>query len=167
MSTEAKPEEKKTAEAPPAKKSGGPGILGILLPALIAGGAAFGGARVAAGHAPAAAHAEPAEKHHVVKAPGPTQALEPFLVTVHDANHKGHPMKMTVAIEFDAQSHDDPKNLVPRLRDTILTYLRSVTYEQLVDGEHNEKMRTEMLERCRAAGAGSAEKILITDFVVQ
>ena len=56
--------------------------IALILPAILAAAAAFGGARVAVARAAAPAEhaAEPAEKP-----PGPTVTLEPFLVTIPDA----------------------------------------------------------------------------------
>jgi flagellar basal body-associated protein FliL len=159
------PDDKEAQKAaPPAPKPSTLGaLLRIVLPAIFAAGAAYGGARGAAAH-PSAAHKEEKAEHH---APGPTVALEPFLVTLHDANHKTHPMKMTVAIEFDPKSHEDYKPYVPRLRDALLVHVRGLSYEQVVDSAHGEKLRAELLERCKHVGANGAEKVLITDFVIQ
>jgi len=57
-------------------KGGPPAIVGILLPALLAAGSAFGGAKLAGGGAPA--HGGHEATH--VEAPGPTEVLDPFLV---------------------------------------------------------------------------------------
>ncbi len=162
-----KPREGADAAAP-AKKGGGvvPMILGILLPAILAAGASFGGARVAGGHQPAP-HAEPAA-HVEAKPPGPTVALDPFLVSVPDAKGKGHPMKLSLAVEFGGLVHEDTlKAFVPRIRDAILAHMRSLTYEEAVDSAHSDKLRDELLERCKKAGAAGAERILITDLVSQ
>ncbi len=140
-------------------------IVGIILPAILAGAASFGGARAAAGHAPAA-HAEPA--HPEVKPPGPTVALDPFLVSILDTAGKAHPMKLSVAVEFDALVKEDTlKAFVPRIRDAILSHMRTLTFEDAVNAEHSEKLREVLLERCKKAGANGAERILITDLVSQ
>ncbi len=155
-------EEKKSA----ASKSGGagPGLLGMVLPSIFAAAAAFGGAKVAGARhatAPSAAHAPE------VKPPGPTLALEPFVVTIPDANKKVHPMKVTVAVEFGPKAREDElKLLTPRIRDASLEYFRTLTYEEVIDPAASDKMRPEILERLRAAGTG-AERVLITDLVVQ
>jgi len=156
----------KEAEAAPKKGGGGAGlVLGLVLPALLAAGASYGGSRAAA-RAPAP-HAE-AHPHAEVKPPGPTLTLEPFLVSVVDANKKGHPMKLSVAVEFGATVKEDTlKSFVPRIRDAILAYMRTLSYEDAVDSHHAGKLREELLERCQKAGAASAEKILITDMVSQ
>jgi flagellar basal body-associated protein FliL len=154
----------------PAAKGGGPGLLGMLLPALFAAGAAFGGVKMAGGHHEAAAAGEAAE---AVKPPGPTLALDPFLLSISDANKKVHPMKVTIAIEFDAKEskgekgEEALKGLTPRIRDAVLGFLRTVTYEETIDPAGGDKIRADMLERVRGAGAPSAEHILITDLVIQ
>lgn len=163
-----KPKEGAAAAAPAAKKGGGAVamILGILLPALLAAAGSFGGARVAGAHQPAP-HAE-VTAHVEVKPPGPTVALDPFLVSVPDAKGKGHPMKLSVAVEFGGLVHEDTlKAFVPRIRDAVLAYMRTLTYEDALDSAHSDKLRDELLERCKKAGASGAERILITDLVSQ
>lgn len=154
----------KPPAAEPAKKSSS-SPLGLILPAILAGAAAFGGARVAGAHgqgAPPAEHAEPA-----AKPPGPTLTLDPFLVTVQDAAKKSHPMKVTLAVEFDASTKEDAiKNFVPRIRDISLTYLRGLSYEIAIDPKPDQ-IRADLLDRARTAGAATAQQVLITDLVVQ
>jgi flagellar basal body-associated protein FliL len=146
---------------------GKPNIIGMVLPAVLAAAAAFGGAKVAGAH-----HAAPAAEHgEATKPPGPTLALDPFLLSVSDANKKAHPMKVTIAIEFDANGKEEKeealKALTPRIRDSALGYLRTQTYEGAIDPSGGDKMRTELLERLRTTGAPTAEHVLITDLVLQ
>ena len=153
------------AAAAPPKPSAVGGLMKFIIPAILAAGASYGGARGAAAHPPppaAAAHkAEPA-------APGPTVALEPFLVQVIDAKGKGHAMKVSLAVEFEATAKEDAlKPFAARIRDAILSYVRALSYEEAADGSHVDKMRAEMLERCHSAGATGAVRLLITDFVLQ
>jgi flagellar basal body-associated protein FliL len=164
-------DEKKTpAAAPPASGGGGAGkILGLVLPALIAGAASFGGAKFASGH-PAAAASSP--EHAEAKAPGPTLPLDPFLLTVPDGNRKPHAMKVTIAVEFDpaapaGHGEEGFKTLIPRIRDSALSYLRTLTYEEVLDPTVSDKMRTDLLEKAKSSGAPGAQRVLITDFVVQ
>jgi len=144
------------------------GLLRLLVPALLAAGAAYGGTRAASAHGPAA-HAPELASRHVVpsRPPGPTLPLEPFLVTLFDGAKKTHPMKMAIAVEFDAQTKEDLKTFVPRIRDAVLAYLRTLSHEYVTDPANLEKIRSEIVERCRAAGATTADKVLVTDFVVQ
>lgn len=164
-----KPKEATPAAAPapapaPAKSGGVPLVLAVILPAVFSAGAAYGGVRAAAGHAPAA-HAEAPKRE--VHPPGPTVALDPFLVAVVDGAKKQHPMKLTVAVEFDATAKEESiKAFMPRIRDAILSHMRTLSYEDAMDS-HTEKLRDELLERCRKVGAVNAERILITDLVSQ
>jgi len=141
------------------------GVVLLVLPAILAGGAAFGGAKIAGAHHAVAA---PSEHVEAVKPPGPTLPLDAYLLTVADANKRPHAMKVTMAIEFDQNAKEEAmKALVPRIRDSTLAYLRTTTYEQAIDAASTDKMRGEILEHVRAGGARDAQRILITDFVVQ
>jgi flagellar basal body-associated protein FliL len=159
--------ENKEKPAAPATRAG-PGILAMVLPAVFAAAAAFGGARVAgAKHGPAIAASAQAE---TAKPPGPTLALDPFLLSVADANKKVHPMKVTIAIEFEGpagKEEEGLKGLTPRIRDASLGYLRTLAYEEVIDPVGGGKMRTELIERLRASGVPTAEHVLITDLVIQ
>lgn len=151
--------------AAPARSSFIGALVRAVLPAILAAGAAYGGSRAAL----AAAHGGQDDREQRVEArpPGPTLPLEPFLVTLFDANRRPHPMKLTVAVEFDGSVKEDMRTYVPRIRDAILVHLRTLPYEQATNPDHVEKLRVELLERCRSAGAQGAERVLVTDFVVQ
>jgi len=163
-----KPADPAAAAAAPKKSSAVGGMMKLLIPAILAAGASYGGARAAAAHAPQAPVQQASAHHADAPAPGPTVALEPFLITINDSRGKGHVMKVSVAVEFDHLAKEDAlKPFAPRIRDAILTYLRALTYEEAGDGARMEKMRTDMLERCTKAGASSAVRVLVTDFVLQ
>jgi len=161
MAEDAKKDAKKEAPPAPAAKGGGP--LSFILPAVLAGAAAFGGAKIAgAGHG--------AEKHETpeMKPPGPTMALEPFILAIPDKSEKVHTMKVAIAIEFDAHEKEEAlKALQPRVRDAVLTFLRSLTYEKAADREEMDKARAELLEAVKKVGATTAEQVLITEFILQ
>lgn len=178
MSEEKKTEEAKPDTKPdtkPKKPSAVGGILKVMIPALLAAAASYGGTRYAKAQNAiiVVQQKEDAESGHGKKdahqPPGPTISLDPFLLSVFDAQKKPHPLKMTVAVEFDAKAaaHDDPKAFMPRIRDAVLTHLRRTTYEDVADPAHYDKLRKELLEQCQEVGAESAKKILITDFVIQ
>lgn len=169
-----KPAEEATPAPPPKKPSAIGGLLKILIPAVLAAGASYAGTRYAKAQNAIVVikEKEEAEGHGKKEAhqpPGPTISLEPFLLSVFDVQKKPHPMKMTVAVEFDAKAaaHEDPKAFMPRIRDTVLTHLRKMTYEDVSDPAHYDKLRKELLEQCHEVGAESAKKVLITDFVIQ
>jgi flagellar basal body-associated protein FliL len=82
---------------------------------------------------------------------------------------------VTLAVEFEGnpkeskeESKDDSlKGYTPRIRDAALSYLRLMSYEDAIDSNHSEKLRSDLLEKFRAAGAVTAERVLVTDLVVQ
>jgi flagellar FliL protein len=143
-------------------KGGKGGPLALILPALLAGGAAFGGAKLSGGPPPAP---------HVVEAaaepPGPTIALEPFLVSIAD-QQRPHVVKLTLAVELKHLAKEEEfKAYVPRIRDATLTYLRSLTFEEASNSDHLEQLRADIRERLKTIGATAVENVLITDFVTQ
>jgi len=159
-------EEKKTEEKPPKKVLSA--ILAIVIPSLIAGAGAFGGAKLSAAHAAAGPSSAPEHAAVVAPPPGPTVSLEPFVLLTPDVTKRMHAMKVTLAIEFDEKAKEETlKSFTPRIRDAALAYLRGLSYEDAVDGEKSERVRTDLLERFRAVGATAANRVLITDLVVQ
>lgn len=174
----AKSDKDKDGEAKPKKKLPIMSIVGMLVPAILAAGAAYGASRVTMGKAAAQpSHSATPENSHKEKEkdgkydphpPGPTMALEPFLVTLPATDKKPHAMRLTIAIEFDSHTKEETiKAFLPRIRDAVLTYLRNTTYEEMSDKDRQEKIRAQMLDRIHAAGALGAEKILVTDMVLQ
>jgi flagellar basal body-associated protein FliL len=160
--TEAKAPEK------PAKSSRGgiAAILGMVLPGLLGGGAAFAGATFGANRAAGApvevvAEAEP-EK------PGPTVALEPFVMNLEDGEGRGHALRMSVSVEL---AHDaaatDLEPFVPRIRDATITLLRGMSFEEAAAPGAHDAVRDRLLERIREIGVAKASRVLITDFVMQ
>jgi flagellar basal body-associated protein FliL len=157
---------KEPADTAPAKKKSSLGVVGLLLPALLAGGASFGGTKFSTARAAIPGMAQAPERS--MSAPGPTLAAEPFLIVVQDTNKKPHAMKVTLAVEFDEKVKEETlKGFTPRIRDAALTYLRALSYDEALDSGRNDKLRNDLLERFRAVGAGSAQRVLITDFVIQ
>ncbi len=151
------------AASPTPPKSGKGGPIALILPAILAGAAAFGGAKVSGGPPPAP---------HVVEAaasepPGPTVALEPFLVSISEGQ-RAHVLKLTLAVELKHLAKEEEfKAYVPRIRDATLTYLRSLTFEEAANSEHLEQLRSDIRERLKSIGATAVENVLITDFVTQ
>jgi flagellar basal body-associated protein FliL len=149
----------------PAPKKEGVNVVGLVVTAVLAGAAAFGGARVA-GARGGGGHGPP--RHAQQEPPGFTLALEPFLLMAHDTGHRGHPMRVTLAVEFEQSVKEDGvRPFVPRIRDSALAYLRGVTYEDASDPARTEHLRAELLERFRGTGAGGVSRVLITDLVTQ
>lgn len=156
-------EKKEPAADAVKKKSSGPSVVGLIVTALLAGGASFGGAKLGS-----SAHAATVVIHEVAaKPPGPTLALEPFVVTFQDAAQKNHAMKLTIALELSHTAKEEEfKAFVPRVRDATLSYLRAQKPEDAQAG-NLDKIRDELKERLTKLGAEQIERVLITDFVVQ
>lgn len=138
-------------------------FVGVALSAVLAGGAAYGGARAAS---KPAAHAKPEKPKYVT--PGPTVPLDPFLANTQDSEGKPRAIKLTIAIELakDAKE-DDFKVFLPRVRDVTLAYLRAQSFERLTDQEDTDAVRKELLAKWHAVGATSASQVLITDLITQ
>ncbi len=155
-----------TKEAEPPKKKGGMAgaLIGVVVSAVLAGGAAYGGAKAASGghHEP---EPPPKPKFHP---PGPTVPLEPFIANLPDKEGKNHAVKVTIAIELAREAQEDAfKVFVPRVRDVTLSYIRSLSFEQIASNDATEKMRKELLEKWQAVGAVDAQGVLITDLITQ
>jgi len=146
------------------KKKGGPGIVGMVLPGILAAAGAFGGAFFAGGSAPA--EEEPQEEQSNM--PGPTVPLLPFVINIQDADGAVHPMKITLAVELAPGT--DPKNFelfVPRIRDTCITYLRSLDYKDASDSKSKERLVGDLLAQIHKLGAEMAVGVLVQDYVIQ
>lgn len=167
MSDEPKKEEEKKPAAEPKKKGGAGLVIGIIIPALASAGAAFGAVKVT-NKGPQKEHIVEVVVHKEMKPTGPTLNLEPFLVNVPDEHKKVHPFKLTVAVEFEEKVKEEMvKGYTPRIRDAVLSHVRTMTFEEASDHAHTDKLKAELLHRVQEAGATSAEKILVTDMVTQ
>jgi flagellar basal body-associated protein FliL len=156
-------------DAPAAPAKGPNPIITMVLVAVVAGGASFGGVKLgsAAKHG-AGGHEAGAPSVRVMKAPGPTIPLEPFILSINDAQGHAHAMKVTLAIEMEAGGHEEPaKVFLPRVRDATLAYLRALTYEEASQPARMEKARNDLLDKYLIVGFPGAERILITDLVLQ
>jgi flagellar basal body-associated protein FliL len=142
-------------EAEGGKKGGSTMVLvGVVLSAVLAGGAAYGGARAAS-----KPHDQP---------PGPTVDLEPFIANITDSEGKPHAIKMTIVIELTREGKaEEFKVFIPRVRDVTLAYLRSQSFDRIVDQENTDVLRKELLAKWHGVGATEAHQVLITDLITQ
>ncbi|MBI4952586.1 MAG: flagellar basal body-associated FliL family protein [Myxococcales bacterium] len=141
-------------------------MLAALLPAVLAGGAAFGGARFGGAHGdtPAAAASEPGPTAE----PGPTVALQPFVLNLTDSSEQQHALRITLAVELERGGNAEEFNVfVPRVRDAALSYLRTLDVAQVTAATFQDDLRSVLLERIHGLGAAHADRILITDLVMQ
>ncbi len=100
--------------------------------------------------------------------PGYTLALAPFTVITRDAEHRSHPMRVTLSVEFtDGITEASVAPLLLRVRDTVLTQLRAVTYEDAANPARMAAMRQDLATHITDAGVRGVARVLVTDFVVQ
>lgn len=150
------------ATTPGKKKGGAAALVGVVVTALLSGGAAFAGVKVASGPA----RAEPKAVH--IEPPGPTVTMEPFIATVLDSERRPHALKLTLAIELKHNGKEEEfKAFIPRARDTVLTHVRGLTLEDVASTTGIEELRKVLLDRIHDIGAHGADKILVTDLITQ
>lgn len=166
MSENASPAPAAAPEAAPKKGGAGGMLIGVVLSAVLSGGAAFAGSRIA-GKSAAPQHEE-GPKIPTVRAPGVTVPLEPFLANITDGEGKPHALKITIAIELSHETKEEEfKAFIPRVRDVILSYLRSLTAEKVNDPKGLDELRKDVLEKLHSVGAIGAEQVLVTDLISQ
>lgn len=162
-----KPEAAAPKDAPAPAKGPNP-ILTMALVAVVAGGASFGGVKLGSAAKHGGGHEAAAPSVRVMKAPGPTIPLEPFILSINDAQGRSHAMKVTIAIELEAGGKEEPaKVFIPRVRDATLAYLRALTFDEAIQPARMEKARGDLLDKYLIVGLPGAERILITDLVLQ
>jgi len=170
MADEDKKESQVPLEAAGVPASGGSvvgKILGIVLPTVFAGAAAFLGAKL--GQPAAGAHEDHARKIDDKKMPGLTIDLKAFVVNVQDEKTgENKPCKMTVAIELEKLAKKEEfEPFIPRIRDQVLTYVRNLSYQQVTNPRTKERMTEDLLELIRKLGAEQAQRVLIQELVTQ
>jgi flagellar basal body-associated protein FliL len=106
-------------------------------------------------------------------APAPEKLVvfkfEPVIVDVMDARGDAHHLKVGLAAELaDGASETDFKLLQPRAREAAITFLRSLTYEEITDAKRYAKLRKDLTRKVTAAvGEERVARMLVIDFVAQ
>jgi flagellar basal body-associated protein FliL len=103
-------------------------------------------------------------------APGVAMAIEGLIVDVkHGSTGEIHHLKVGLSVEIAARiPEEELKHLTPRVRDAAITYLRSLTLEEVTDAAKFDDLRRELRERvAKALGRIKVGKVLFTDFVAQ
>jgi flagellar basal body-associated protein FliL len=156
------------------KKSGkGGGKLFLILGAVIAtggsaaAGAVLGPSLASKGHAPGASSAASAE--HAADEGGTVAALDPIIVDIREANGDMHHLKVGLAVELAKGVTDEEfKRQTPRIRDTAISYLRSLKFDEISSPTKFDPIRSELGERiAHASGKAKVQRVLFTDFVAQ
>jgi flagellar FliL protein len=170
-------ESDKTAEAPKKSKMGL--IIGIIIALVtLVGGSVAGavlGPKLLGGdnsHEPAAKAGKAAEGGH--EAPGVPEKIvsvdiPPLVVDIRDAEGRIHHLKVGLAAELgDGVTVEDFKLYTPRGREACLSYLRSLSLEDVSDPARYASIKDEISKRVtEAVGPERIHRILLIDFVLQ
>jgi flagellar FliL protein len=164
------------ADGVPKKSGKSGGKLFLIIGAVIAtGGSAAAGAvlgpSLAKGHAQAAAaaSASAAAGDHGAEEGGSVQALDPIIVDIREANGDMHHLKVGLAVELAKGVTDEEfKRQTPRIRDSAISYLRSLKFDEISSPSKFDPIRSELGERiAHASGRAKVQRVLFTDFVAQ
>jgi len=166
-------EEDAADEETPEKKSKVGLIIGIVVGVLFLvggtiAGIVFGPALL--GEPPPAsaeeglADGEPLEPTQIV-----TSAFTPIVIDVRSHSGKVHHIKVGLSAELAEGVLEEEFRLVqPRGREAALTYLRTLTFEDITNPEMYSGIKDELAKRVvEAVGHNMAHRILLVDFVTQ
>lgn len=156
----------------PAKSSG---KLFLIIGAVLAtggsaaAGAVLGPSLASKGHAQAAPAASASASGEHGEEGGELAALDPIIVDIREANGDMHHLKVGIAVELGKGVTDEEfKRQVPRIRDTAISYLRSLKFDEISSSAKFDPIRTELGERiAHASGRAKVQRVLFTDFVAQ
>jgi flagellar basal body-associated protein FliL len=133
-----------------------------------AAGAVLGPSLAGKGHAQSAAAAAASAAEHAEEG-GELAALDPIIVDIREANGEAHHLKVGIAVELGkGVTEEEFKKQVPRIRDSAISYLRSLRFDEVSSPAKFDPIRTELGERiAHASGKARVQRVLFTDFVAQ
>ena len=101
--------------------------------------------------------------------PGATVVLKAFVLNVmNNKTGKQHAVKITIAIELTKEETVEKFEIfVPRIRDSTLAYLRTLTYAEASDAKTKDRITEDLLDKIHKLGAITATRVLVQDFVMQ
>jgi flagellar basal body-associated protein FliL len=170
------------AAAPAAKKSKTGLIIGIViaLVTLVGGSVAgavlgpqlLGGSEAHEAAAPAEGKGHEAASGH--EGAGAAEKIisvdiSPIVVDLRDADGRIRHLKVGLAAELaETVKMEEFKLVAPRGREATLSYLRSLTFEEVADPARYAGIKDEISKRMiEAIGANRIQRILLVDFVLQ
>jgi flagellar basal body-associated protein FliL len=155
----------------------GPKLLGGSAPEAEEGGAEEGHAKSQKSEKSEKSHksqkSEKKSSHGEEGAEGPEKIINadiaPVVVDLRDAEGRIRHLKVGMTAELAEQvSAEDFKLVVPRGREAALTYLRSLTFEDVADPQHFIAIKDELSKRVtEAVGEDRVHRMMLTDFVLQ
>jgi flagellar basal body-associated protein FliL len=160
-------------EDEPKKPAKSGGKLFLIIGAVLAtggsaaAGAVLGPSLATKGHASAAPAASASSEH--ADESGELAALDPIIVDIREANGDAHHLKVGIAVELGKGVTDEEfKKQIPRIRDSAISYLRSLKFDEISSPAKFDPIRTELGERiAHASGKAKVQRVLFTDFVAQ
>jgi flagellar basal body-associated protein FliL len=168
-------ESQQDGEEEPKKPAKSSGKLFLIIGAVLAtggsaaAGAVLGPSLATKGHAQSAAAAAAAASSEHGEEGGELAALDPIIVDIREANGDAHHLKVGIAVELGKGVTDEEfKRQVPRIRDSAISYLRSLRFDEISSPSKFDPIRTELGERiAHASGKAKVQRVLFTDFVAQ
>lgn len=93
-------------------------------------------------------------------------SLDPLVVTIRPIEGAQH-LKVTIVLEIEPHAAAGLTASLPRVRDVLNTYLRSVAVEHFEDPLQMARLKEQILRRIRlAAGEPGVRSVLITEFIL-
>ena len=96
-------------------------------------------------------------------------AFPAVVVDLRDQDERIRHLKIGINVEVpESVPEDEFKLYMPRGREAILTYMRSLNYEEVTDPTRYETIKSELSKRVtEAVGAKRVKRVLVVEFVSQ
>jgi len=170
---EAEDSEESVAEPKAPKKSRLGLVLAIVAVTVLVTGAAVAGTLFGPalfGHAKKGEQAvEKKEKAHDTEKVGESVELSPIMVDARADDGNLHHLKVVLAVEVaEGTPKDELMRYLPRGREAAVGFLRSQSFDHLVDPLRYAEVRAELSKTfIEAIGHERVARVLVTDFVAQ
>jgi flagellar FliL protein len=98
-----------------------------------------------------------------------TLEMPSLIVDIRTSTGETHHLKLGIAIELAKPvPEEEQKKLMVRAKDASLSYMRTVSYDDVTSQEKFEGIKKEVGERIsKAMGHGKVNRVLFTEYVVQ
>lgn len=99
---------------------------------------------------------------------GELYPMQTFIVNLADPSGKRY-LKLTLSLELDnPEMKTEVKTMTPRIRDSILLLLSSMTFEDISSIEGKMRLRDQIVSRCNTyLQMGTVKNVYFSEFVVQ
>ena len=142
-------------------------VITVLVTGAAVAGTVFGPALF--GHSKKGEQAAEKEKGPEKEKIGESVELTPIMVDARADDGNLHHLKVVLAVEVaEGTPKDELMRYLPRGREAAVGYLRSQTFDHLVDPLHYADVRAELSKTfSEAVGHERISRVLVTDFVAQ